>query len=184
MVRAMRTMDALALGLLRRPSGRELTARTWPKAPPESYHPSLLRLFSSLLSSYAGDRRMGVFTEDNAIRGLVLSRSRATGIVWDVEHLVATEIGPAVELLTWACDGALMAGGRRVFLETPPDDLGATAAQRAGFERYSGGTMYRLEPGFSRDSEDVVPARPRLSSDEQGLFQLYNAAVPAPVRAA
>src|SRR5581483_9228895 len=76
------------------------------------------------------------------------------------------------------------ARGRRVFLETPPEGLGADAARRAGFERYSDAATYRLEPGFRQDAPDALPARPRLTSDEQGVFQLYGAAVPAPVRAA
>ena len=201
MVRAMRAMDAVANALLRRASGRELTASTWPKAPPENYRPSVLRLLAGLARSYTGDRRMGVVVVDGRPLGMVIARSRATGIVWDIDHLVATEAGPAVDLLGWACDHAVAAGGRRVFLETPPEDLGAEVAQRAGFERFSEGTTFRwgapadgqavpmrdrLDAGFTRDvaKEDTLPARPRLSSDEQGLFQLYNAAVPAQVRAA
>jgi len=185
MVRAMRAPDALSAGSLRKANGSELTARTWPKAPPENYRPSTLRLLTGLATSYKGDRRMGVAAgADGRLQGFVLSRSRATGIIWDVEHLVAAEADPAFELLAWACDCALVAGGRRVFLETPAEGLGATVARRAGFERYSDGTTYRLDSGFPPGDNEAMPARPRLSSDEQGLFQLYNAAVPAPVRAA
>jgi hypothetical protein len=185
MVRAMRAMDAVNIGLLHQPDGRELTARTWPKAPPENYHPTLLRLLSGLAKSYTGDRKIGVAVEGDRPAGLVSSRSRASGLVWDVEHLIAPNASVAVDLLTWACDHALAAGGRRVFLETQSDDdVGEQAARRAGFERYSEGSTYVLDRGFSQEAPDSLPARPRLTSDEQGLFQLYNAAVPAPVRAA
>ena len=44
--------------------------------------------------------------------------------------------------------------------------------------------MWRLDPGFSREVGDSLPARPRLRVDEVGLFQLYNATVPANVRLA
>jgi hypothetical protein len=184
MIRPMRAMDAVNIGLLHQPGGRELTARTWPKAPPENYRPTLLRLLSGLVKSYTGDRKIGVLVEQDRPAGLVTARSRASGLVWDVEHLIAPNASGAVELLTWACDRALAAGGRRVFLQTPLDDIGEQAAQRAGFERYSEGETYVLDPGFSQDEPDSLQARPRLTGDEQGLFQLYNAAVPAPVRAA
>jgi len=184
MVRAMRATDAMAIGVLHRAKGRELTAPTWPKTPPENHQVTFLRLLAGLARSYSGDRRVGVESAGDRISGLVTSRSRASDIVWDVEHLIAPDASTAVDLLVWACDEALLAGGRRVFLNTPAEDLGAEAAQKAGFERYSEGTTFLLEPAFSREAPESLPARPRLSSDEQGLFQLYNAAVPATVRAA
>ena len=41
-----------------------------------------------------------------------------------------------------------------------------------------------MSPGFKFERTDLFEARPRLRADEQALFQLYMAAVPAPVRSA
>jgi hypothetical protein len=180
----MRAADAMAIGLLQRVRGHELTARTWPKTPPENDHPTLPRLLKSLFAVRMADGRVGVAPGGGAIGGLVVARPRATGIDWDVEHLIAADAATAVDLLSWACDSALAAAGRRVFLETPMEGLGVDAARRAGFEPYSEGATYRLDPGFNRDAPDALQARPRLAADEQGLFQVYGAAVPAKVRAA
>src|SRR5262249_50147111 len=51
-------------------------------------------------------------------------------------------------------------------------------------ERYAASTVFRLTPPFLLDKSNSFAARPRLRADEHQLFQLYNAAVPAPVRAA
>src|SRR5690349_17706504 len=104
MVRAMRPTDALAMSIAQNRKGHELTAVTWPKVPPEGRHPTLLRLLSAFATAYAGDRRIGVAQNDGRVSGVVISRSRATGIVWDVEHLIAPNVATAVELLNWTCD--------------------------------------------------------------------------------
>jgi hypothetical protein len=127
-------------------------------------------------------RRLGVATAGGRLQGFVSSHGRAAGLVWDVDYLRCHDVSSATELLMWACDQALRARARRVFVETPPEGTGAEAARRAGFERYSFGAVLRVERGFPRVTTDVLGARPRLSSDEHGLFQLYSAAVPANVR--
>ena len=73
---------------------------------------------------------------------------------------------------------------RRVFLETPVGGRGQDVARRAAFERFTSSELYILAPGFKFERTDLFEARPRLRADEQSLFQLYMAAVPAPVRAA
>jgi hypothetical protein len=183
--RSMRVMDALALGPFPRKAWPELTALTWPKAPPENIHPTLLRLLSGVARSYSGTYRVGVSTGEGSITGLVISRARANGIVWDVQNLSEVDAWGAADLLSWVGENVLAVRGRRIFLQTPILGLGAEAAPKAGFERYGEGTTLRLDAGFFVPREaNEFPARPRLSSDEQGLFQLYSASVPAPVRAA
>ena len=73
---------------------------------------------------------------------------------------------------------------RRVFLETPAGSRGLDVARRAAFERFTSNELYMLGPGFKVERTDLFEARPRLRADEQSLFQLYMAAVPAAVRAA
>jgi hypothetical protein len=71
-----------------------------------------------------------------------------------------------------------------VFLEAPIGGRGPDVARRAGFERFTSSELLLLSPGFKIERTDLFEARPRLRADEQALFQLYNAVVPAPVRAA
>jgi hypothetical protein len=81
-----------------------------------------------------------------------------------------------------ACAGGR--GVRRVFLEAPTGGRGLDVARRAAFERFTSNELYVLQPGFKVERTDLFEARPRLRADEEPLFQLYHAAVPAPVRAA
>ena len=145
----MRAMDAVRIGALRGIPGQELTAQTWPKAPPENVHPTLLRLLSGLAKSYSGLYRIGVGSDDRP-NGLVIAKARANGIVWDVEHLLASDAWAAVDLLSWASERALAIRGRRIFLQTPPSGMGAEAAPKAAFERYGEGATLRLDPGFGQ----------------------------------
>jgi hypothetical protein len=73
---------------------------------------------------------------------------------------------------------------RRVFLEAPVGVRAQEVARRAGFERFTSCELFVLAPGFKVERTDLFEARPRLRADEHDLFQLYTAAVPAPVRSA
>jgi hypothetical protein len=185
MIRLLHATDALAVAaFLARGGGRELTAPTWPRTPPESRRPTFPGLVLGALSPSRRDQTVGLARSGGRLSGLVVARARASGMVWDVEHLRADDHATAVELLRWVGQHALKARGHRVFIDTQDGALGSEVAGRAGFERYSEGVTYRLSPGFPRDATDTLPARPRLRSDDQPLFQLYSAAVPANVRAA
>ena len=190
MIKLLRPADAVSLGLLRARRGwSELTAATWPKTPPERREPGFLELLRHGVLPSPHGRLLGVSVPTQAgagrvLNGLVDARGRAGGLVWDVEYLRADRVDTAVQLMQWVIEQALAARVRRIFIETESEGAGADVARRAGFERYSEGAMWRLEPGFSREVGDSLPARPRLRADETGLFQLYNAAVPANVRVA
>jgi hypothetical protein len=186
MIRAMRPLDAnAARPLTSKSAANELTAPNWPKTPPENRRLTLPRLISSLLLPRRVAQRVGLAAEGATAHGIVVARARASGLIWDVEHLLSGDSSYAcVELLHWVCHQARDAGARRVFLETPPDGPATDIARRSGFEQCTTGTVYELAAGFEIDSKDTFPARPRLRSDEASLFQLYNAVVPAPVRAA
>lgn len=185
MIRAMRPSDALAIGLSR--SGRwgdELTARTWPRTPPENRRPSLLGLLAQTTLPTPSLRHIGVATQSGRRAGFIVLSTRAGGLAWDVEHLSAEGEEAAVGLLRWGAEKAIAARARRVFLDTPSEGQAADVAWRAGFQRYTEGATYQLDPGFDRGQADALPARPRLRSDDAPLFHLYNTVVPANVRAA
>ncbi len=185
MIRAMLPTDALVLGLSRSRNGRQpLTAATWPRTPPESERPTVFGLLRHALIPRPGGGHVGVATAGGKVLGYVMLRPRAAGLVWDITHLTAADVECAVELVRWARERVLGSGARRIMIDTPDVGPGPGVARQAGFERYTEGATYGLERGFSRDERDALPARPRLRADELGLFQLYSASVPAPVRAA
>lgn len=186
MIRSIGAGDLLAVRtLVGRHGATELTAPNWPKTPPENRTPTPWWLIQGALIPRRGKARVGIAIEHDRSHGLVVAQPRGSELVWDVEHLIVpASLDAGVELLHWACDQASSHLARRIFLETSEEGPGFDVANRAGFERCTGGTMFVLPAGATVDKTDSVPARPRLRSDEMGLFQLYNAVVPAPVRSA
>jgi hypothetical protein len=145
-----------------------------------------LSLVSSSLGHRPGGQRAWVAEDHGRVIGLSVALPRAGGLVWDVLHLHAQpdEEAAAGQLLEQVAANAAQHAARRVFLETPAGIRGQDAARKAGFERFTSNELFVLTPGFKVERTDLFEARPRLRADEQALFQLYMAAVPAPVRAA
>jgi hypothetical protein len=186
-VRPLRPIDVVALGSFSgRASETELTAHTWPRVEPESGRLPLLTLASAALTHRVAGERVWLARGDGKVAGFVIGRTRAGGLAWDVERLHASpdDDQVAVELLERLVSYAGGHGARRVFLETPEHGRGQDVARRARFERFTSTTLYMLAPRFEVKRTELFEARPRLRADEQALFQLYLAAVPAPVRAA
>jgi hypothetical protein len=184
MIRAVRPTDVAALrAFLGRAGVVELTTHTWPKVQPESGHLPLAGVLGQMLGLQARRRGMWV-AADGRLVGYVVARARCDGLVWDVEHLHAAEQGAAVDLLEHVCGQAADSGALRVFLEVPAGSDGVAWARRAGFGRYADSSLLRLAPPYKVEKSTAFGARPRLRADEHQLFQLYNAAVPAQVRAA
>jgi hypothetical protein len=187
LVRTLRPIDVVALASFqRRAGGTEITAHNWPRVEPETGRVPYLNLITTSLASRPGGHRGWVAEQDGRVVGWTLARPRAGGLVWDVASLNAQSgqdnaAGDLLEQVA-ACAGSHAA--RRVFLETPAGGRGPDAARRAAFERFTSSELCLLAPGFKVERTDLFEARPRLRADEQTLFQLYNAAVPAPVRAA
>jgi hypothetical protein len=185
MIRAVRPIDVAALrAFLGRAGTVELTTHTWPKVQPESGHLPLVGLLGQVLGPRGSRRGMWVAAEDGRLVGYAVARARCDGMVWDVEHFHSAEQGPAIELLEHICARAAETGALRVFLDVPSESAGIELARRAGFERYAASSLMRLAPPFKVEGSNLFAARPRLRADEHELFQLYNAAVPSPVRAA
>ena len=185
MIRAVRPIDVAALrAFLGRAGAVELTTHTWPKVQPESGHLPVLGILGQALGRTGSRRGMWVAAEAGRLVGYIVARARCDGMVWDVEHLHAAEGGAAIELLEYVAARAAQASGLRVFMDLPAGSDGIDLARRAGFQRYAASSLMCLTPPRSVDKSNVFGARPRLRVDEHELFQLYNAAVPAPVRAA
>ncbi|HET6316500.1 MAG TPA: hypothetical protein VFG86_08580 [Chloroflexota bacterium] len=187
LVRPLRPVDVVALASFqRRTSDTEITAHSWPRLEPESGRVPYLTLVSSSLGHRPGGQRVWVAEDHRRLHGLAVAQQRAGGLVWDVIHLHALpdQEKMAGDLLEHVATCAGKHAARRVFLETPIGSRGQDAARRAGFERFTSSELFLLAPGFKVEKTDLFEARPRLRADEQALFQLYTAAVPAPVRAA
>jgi hypothetical protein len=90
----------------------------------------------------------------------------------------------AEELLETVGQYAVTQGARRIFLEVPVDEKGAGLTRRAGFEKYTTTTVYKMPAPFKIPALETLDGRPRLRVDEQPLFSLYGAAVPQLVRSA
>ena len=187
LVRTLRPIDVVALASFeRRAGGTEITAHNWPRVEPESGRVPYFNLVSASLAHHPGGRRSWVAEQNGRVVGLAVARPRAGGLVWDVAHLHAQpdEDNVAADLLEQVAACAGSHGARRVFLEAPSGGRGHVVARRAAFDRFTSSELYVLAPGFKVERTDLFEARPRLRADEQTLFQLYMAAVPAPVRAA
>ena len=187
MIRALRPTDLPGLAMfLRQAAAGEITAHTWPKVQPESSHLPLHQILWHSLGRSPTRGRAWLSEEGGKIVGLVVGRARCGGLVWDVEHLhlLETARGHAEGLLDRVCAEAVAGGARRVFMETPVGEVGLEVARHAGFERYTSSSVYRLDPPFRVGKLEHIEGRPRLRADEQALFQLYNATVPAVIRSA
>jgi hypothetical protein len=185
MIRALRLPDLVGVAMfLRRPGTQELTSHTWPRVQPETGH---LPVGSSVWQTF-GLSWERVWTSSGArgFDGLAVARPRAGGLVWDVEHLIVDggDEGIAEQLLEAVGQHAVTHGARRLFVEVPGGEAGASLAKRAGYEQYTTTTLYKLMAPFKIPELETLDGRPRLRADEQPLFNLYGAAVPQLVRAA
>jgi hypothetical protein len=186
-VRSLRPIDVVALAAFQRRGGStEITAHMWPRVEPESSSVPYATLLSNALAHPPGGQHAWVAEEDGRLIGLAVARPRAGGLVWDVTrlHALADADKAAADLLEHATVRAGAHAARRVFFEVPSGGRGQDVARRAGFDRFTSNELFVLGPGFKVERTDLFEARPRLRADEQDLFQLYTAAVPAPVRMA
>lgn len=131
-------------------------------------------------------RHTWVCLERGYIRGLVSTRSCSGPAAWQIDYLRADE-----ECCVALLDGVSAAGAkqrvRKLFLRLPLDSPIIDGARRAGLSSYTTEHIYRYrgETG-QRAAEAPEPylLRPRAGGDEYMLFDLYNAALPLPVRTA
>lgn len=183
-IRPIRPTDfAPLLGYRRQAETSQVTAHHWPKIQPESPRFPLVRFLAQSLPRSTAVRTL-VASSGQTIEGLVVGRARSAGLIWDVERLYGVDEQVCADLLDRLGGYAVRGGARRVFLQSPSESSARIIAQKAGYEHYLSERLYRLAPPFAAKLPNPFPARPRLGADEQSLFQLYCAAVPAQVRAA
>ena len=123
----------------------------------------------------------------NRVMGIASVRPRAGRRSWEVPALyIGSSTGLAVsELLEHAAATAAREGAERIFLRLKEEDEVVSAARVGGFFPCMSETLYqgRSSETNSRDGQLFdARMRPMESSDDHGLFRLYNAATPAPVR--
>jgi len=185
MIRVLRLPDLVGVGMFLRQGGaEELSSHTWPRVQPESGHlPIGAAIWQTLGMAW---ERVWISAEGRTVNGMLSARPRCGGLVWDVEHLLTAggESTIAEALLEAVGQHAVEHGARRVFLEVANDERGAGLTRRAGFERYTQTTVYKLPAPFKMPTLETLEGRPRLRVDEQPLFNLYGAAVPQLVRSA
>lgn len=134
--------------------------------------------------SFATGKHTWVSVRGATIRGLISARQRAKRSAWEVDALIDVDEdeGVALSLFSRMIAGIVKQRAERVFLRLDSDSHLADAARKAGFFAYAKETLYRLDSSPSPGPAEM-PLRPREKSDLMGMFQLYNHAVPANVRA-
>ncbi len=130
-------------------------------------------------------RRTVVLTHGAAIDAVAVLRPRSGVRSWEVAHLYANDRGlaSASELMDACAARVAVAGGERLFLRTDPDGALARVAHAAGFVPLYAEDIYRTTHPLARGLGGTL-LRPTAKGDAHGLFRLYNAVVPTPVRAA
>lgn len=133
-------------------------------------------------------RRSGAWicTSGVRVRGVASARRCAGPTAWVVDHLALSPTGTeenAAELLERAAVHAGSQGARRLFLRTPEGWHMSETGRRCGFHPCAQATVHALAgrtPLMGVEAASGV--RPRLPSDDLGLFRLYNSCTPSEVR--
>ena len=142
------------------------------------------------------------------LTGLVSARTRSNSRAWEVDGLFlpVAPVSPvnghnggkdpvnsdALTLLEDLFQAVGERSGERIFLRLPADSSSLTLARRSGFivvcnetlVEGPGSTPISDAAGQRNDYWTVSGVRPRLPSDDYGIFQLYCASVPVCVRQA
>ncbi len=137
----------------------------------------------------AQNRHLWVMARDRKFRGLVSIRRRCGPSAWEVDYLrLSREDGDtASEVLGRLAPLAGQLGAEKLFLRLPGDSPWLDLAQEAGFTCYLKERLYICQRSSPIQRTAVSPppgVRPKATSDDHGLFQLYCHACPAWVRSA
>ena len=137
--------------------------------------------------SFATGRHTWISVKGATLRGMVSARRRGARSAWEVECLIDATEGDESVLLS-LFDEAMAEAGRKgvekVFLRLAADSGILPLARKAGFVPYKSEHLYYYEgPQAVRGTAaESLPLRRRTRQDLYPLYQLYNAAVPEPVR--
>lgn len=136
---------------------------------------------------------IAAWPQHGKVQGIAFGRVRSGPLAWEISALHVDDAlsGVVSEVLDVAATSVAQRGGVRLFLRLPSDTPLVEAARKAGFFPAHQETMFtRSAPAVSVDGARpaadlaVVPGMRAITrEDENALFHLYCAAVPAPVRA-
>lgn len=117
--------------------------------------------------------------------GVVSAKSCSGATSWQIDYLRVDDEQRCLALLDTVSAFAIEREVKKLFLRLPSDSPLIEVAMRSGFSSYSTDYLYRYRgEGAPRVVESPYFLRPRSSNDDYRLFELYSAAVPAPVRTA
>ena len=132
-----------------------------------------------------GRRHTWVCEGDERIDGAISVKGGPSPTVWKIDYLQVMDEERCVSLLETAGVHASERGVRKLFLNLDSTNPLIDGARRAGFSSYNKDYLYRYGGERVRHTAtalDKCHLRPRHPADDFGLFQLYNAAAPTPVR--
>jgi len=134
-----------------------------------------------------GMRHTWVSGEGGRLSGVVSVRPCAAPTAWQVDYLQASDEEHCIALLDMVSAAAAKLEVRKLFLRLPTTSPLIDGARRTGFSCYARDYLYRCSGKRGQritEAPEHYLLRAKSRSDEYGLFELYNAAVPLPVRTA
>ena len=134
-----------------------------------------------------GRRHTWVSGGDGRIEGTLSVKGRPSPTVWRIDYLQVSDEDQCVSLLETASADASERGVRKLFLNLDSANPMVNGARRAGFLSYNKDYLYRYSGERVHYAAATPPSyrlRTRTPADDFGLFRLFNAAAPTPVRTA
>ncbi len=137
--------------------------------------------------SFATGRHTWISVRGATLRGLVSARRRGARSAWEIDCLIDAADGDdsvPLSLLDQAVAEAGRAGVEKLFLRLAADSDVLPLARKAGFVAYTSEHLYHCEgpPTARGKPAEGLVLRRRTRADAYPLYQLYNGAVPEPVR--
>lgn len=181
MVRYLQPLDVVPWLLF---NGKANQARAWRDLGREEGILSSLGLFLREMLPGKGERHSLVWARRGRLGAMVSARYRSSPLAWEVDRLFLApgREDALLELLDGLSSSAVAHRVHKIFLRLPLDSPLVDLARRSGFCCYRKEALYRLRGG-AQPHPLPQPLRPRTPQDEPPLFQLYNMAIPAAVRA-
>jgi hypothetical protein len=169
-------------------------AKTRDRVGREESSPSPLESALEQWLSFATGRQTWISVRGSTLRGLISARRRSSNAAWEVDCLInaAEEDSICMSLLDRVSEEAGRSGAEKIFLRLVADSGVVPIARRAGFVPFVVENQYAHQGPVPAERPDgqarrgraasTLPLRRRSRADAYPLFQLYNIAVPEPVR--
>jgi hypothetical protein len=159
-------------------------AHTWDRMASGGSGPHPLETALEQWLSFATGKHTWVSVRGATIRGLVSARRRAKRSAWEVDCLINADADDSValSLLERMTVGVGKQGAERAFLRLGAESALTEIARGAGFFVYARQELFRAQ-AIEATPPPNLPLRRATKSDGFGIYQLYNAATPANVRA-